>query len=76
MIFGFCSSLFVIRFDCYSDAGNDRKVIRIDACKHVAGYVLDGVPPFVVCNEMIDCAEWSFLVRRAIARCFVKLVCN
>ena len=62
MILGFCSSLFVVRFECNSDVSNDRKVIRIDACEHVAGYVLDRVPPFVMCHEVVGCVVWSFLV--------------
>ena len=73
---GFALSLSVVSFECNSDVGNGKQIVRIDACEHVAGYVLDRVPPFTVCNGIVDCVVWSFLVRRTVARCFVKLVCN
>ena len=76
MVLGFCCSLLAISFECYYDVGNDRKVVRIDACEHVAGYVLDRVPLLAVRDEIIDCVVWSFLVRRAVARCFVEFVCD
>ena len=67
--------VFIICSECYSDVGNDRKVVRIDACEHVAGYVIERAPPFAVRNEIVVWVVWSVLVRRVVARPLFCRVC-
>ena len=73
---GFADLFFIICLECYSDVGNVSNVVWVDACEHVAGYVLDRAPPFAARNEINNIFLWSFLVQRALAHCFVEFVCD